>query len=761
MPVPTTTELKAAARNRTEISSVEELCNAGVDPAIFDLGFCALEADITQNTLIDRSSDRSSNRLRRVIDPNGPFAANKKTVPPPLRPTPNHLSNFQSWTYKFNFYIAKLDALTGNPKLTEKIILASSGETNLFTLRNVQIESIIAPGWKAKNFLPTTHEFELFEPRGGALFYEAIFEAANILSIENYINAPFYLELSWVGYDENGVPIVIEDDEVRSKIWALKIVDIRSSLSSEGSLYTIKCIEFEHWMSANKFAILNNHLSIEADTVGKFFDGLKVEINKTEDRKDGSGFWRLFPDTFDFNIDPDIRNIKLKESNPNESPQRQNSLTVMRGDVTRVHVPRGYEINEIVNDLMVASEEWVTSAMTDGSDPNVRKAEPDQRVKKNKRIWVVTANVKIGKYDAAVNDYSKDITYNIGIYRTTRANIDPGTLNKSDEDIKRNDQQLLEERSIGKLYEYLYTGKNIEVLNLDIEFNMMWTTNLPLYAGLQQVRSLDDGRVVSNQPQDQKSLAAAYQKVNNKFEALNQFLPGERSGLQTSLEIKEAALVKQLDKFREQREQRQLVNNEILEQISKDKEKLFASTLIEDLGKIEGFKPSPTPIPVTFTADGERPETQFRGIVEGSYRPFRSIASTILNNIFYTPTELMQIELEIRGDPSWLGISSVEKRLRGKLFDPITVEDTMADRMGREDTLFIIEMKLSRFENKETGLIDFKDNEQESEIIISGVYQATNVISRFNEGVFTQVVRAIKDVEITRLRNLERLKINL
>ena len=207
-----------------------------------------------------------------------------------------------------------------------------------------------------------------------------------------------------------------------------------------------------------------------------------------------------------------------------------------------------------------------------------------------------------------------------------------------------------------------------------------------------------------------------------------------------------------------QREENQAINNDILIEISKDREKLFASTVLEDLGKRTGAKPIPLPIPVPYTSDGSRPDTQSRGVMEGSHRPFRSIAASILNQIFYTSVELMQIDLEIRGDPSWLGLSAVEQRLNQTLFQAITIEDTQADRMGREDILIVLEMKFSRFENAETGFLDFTDNPQQTEVIVSGVYQAVEVTHRFNEGAFTQVIHAIKDTEITRLRNQQVLK---
>lgn len=688
-------------------------------------------------------------------DFDGVFSANKNTTPPPLIPTRNTLNKYQDWTYKFKFYICKVDALVGDPRTSKKIIFAASGETNLFTIKNMEIKSVIAPGWRAKNFLINKFEFEIFEPRGGALFYEAILEAANLLSISNYINAPFYLELSWVGYNNDGIPTIIEDSEVRPKIWALKIINIKSSLSAEGSTYKIEAIEFEQWTSANKWLVLDHHLAIEASTVGEFFDGLQKEMNKSEGRG-GSGVWRMYPDKFVFKVADEIRGIKLKETNATQGPQRQNPTLHFIQDRTIVEVPRGYDINEILNDLMVASEDWVQEAMIAGDINIVNSGKTSKN--KNKRIWMLSSNIKIKEYDPTVNDYSKEIIYNVTSYFTTRGNIDPGQLNRTEEEIQINDEQLLQERSIGKLYEYLYTGQNTEVLNLEIDFNFMWTTNMPLYAGLQQVRSIDEGRVISLQDQNfQRTLAQKYQSLHKRFQNITGPEFFDDTIIRNNLaELNE--VTRKLDRVREQREASQEINNQILIDLSKDREKLFVSTVLEDLGRKDSAKAVALPIPVPYTSDGTRPDTQSRGIMEGSHRPFRSIAASVLNQIFYTSAELMQIDLEIRGDPSWLGKSGVEQRLDKSVFQPIVLEDTLADRIGKEDVLFILEMKFSRFENAETGLLDFTDNPQQSEVIVSGVYQCVELTSRFQEGVFTQVLHAIKDTEIIRMRNLQILK---
>ena len=204
-----------------------------------------------------------------------------------------------------------------------------------------------------------------------------------------------------------------------------------------------------------------------------------------------------------------------------------NSMSIFVQDRTIVEVPRGYDINEILNDLMVASEDWVREAMIDG---DINTVNSSQEINKNKRIWMLSSNIEIKEYDPSVNDYSKVITYNVSTYHTIRANLDPGQLNKTEEEIQINDAQLLQERSIGKIYEYLYTGHNTEVLNLEIDFNFMWTTNIPLYAGLQQVRSIDEGRVVSKKDQNfQKTLAQKYQRTNKIYSQISPRIntPGE------------------------------------------------------------------------------------------------------------------------------------------------------------------------------------------------------------------------------------------
>ena len=72
-------------------------------------------------------------------------------------------------------------------------------------------------------------------------------------------------------------------------------------------------------------------------------------------------------------------------------------------------------------------------------------------------MYKVTPRVKLGKYDFKRNTYAKEIIYVISLYN--REGESATNVKKSSVD------------NVVKVYDYLYTGKNKDVLNFDLEFN--------------------------------------------------------------------------------------------------------------------------------------------------------------------------------------------------------------------------------------------------------------------------------------------------
>jgi hypothetical protein len=121
--------------------------------------------------------------------------------------------------------------------------------------------------------------------------------------------------------------------------------------------------------------------------------------------------------------------------------------------------------------------------------------------------------------------------------------------------------------------------------------------------------------------------------------------------------------------------------------------------------------------------------------------------ASIMGNIFSDKTkEFQTIELGIRGDPWWLAISNIKlNNLALQLTNnPGTANTTdfQANFLGG-DNCFLLEMRVGVVIDETTGLA--RADSQGADFF-TGIYAATEIVSNFREGKFTQNIKAIKDI---------------
>lgn len=140
----------------------------------------------------------------------------------------------------------------------------------------------------------------------------------------------------------------------------------------------------------------------------------------------------------------------------------------------------------------------------------------------------------------------------------------------------------------------------------------------------------------------------------------------------------------------------------------------------------------------------------------------RGVYTTILAQLYDRQGQhLTEIEMDIRGDPYWLGLSNVERE--SELNDYINnraaaqsgVTATFGRLVGREgadqnaayanyydrDASFLLLFRPGDQPSIETGLMEFKDS-----VFFNGIYHTIEVTHMFNNGQFTQKLRAVRDL---------------
>lgn len=177
-------------------------------------------------------------------------------------------------------------------------------------------------------------------------------------------------------------------------------------------------------------------------------------------------------------------------------------------------VSRGTSVVEVIDLVMGKSDYLKNQINTQGKDNNNKAAKAeysnnnerteDKEIPKELDWYKIVPTVALNDYDPARNAFSKTILYSILPYKGANA-YHPNFPKIS--------AQALE-ASVVREYNYLYTGKNKDILKLDIDFNSSFFTQLTTYRS--QVARLGSNRFNNYQsfPTTEYSYNQASQKIN-------------------------------------------------------------------------------------------------------------------------------------------------------------------------------------------------------------------------------------------------------
>ena len=212
-----------------------------------------------------------------------------------INPRPNELNKFSSVTYNIALYMinsksyVNLMSAPSTPEavLQDSILLmrsggvgrdnqdnelaASLGIDNSFFIDDLEVTTISAgPSKYKQNTNATDVRFTITEPRGVTLL-EKLQTAAKITlasTKEQYIHAPYLLEIKFKGYDELGQPIVAPS---KPKYIPIKINDISFEVTAMGTVYSVTAMPFAHKLFGQINSTIPMNIELTAGTIGNIF----------------------------------------------------------------------------------------------------------------------------------------------------------------------------------------------------------------------------------------------------------------------------------------------------------------------------------------------------------------------------------------------------------------------------------------------------------------------------------------------------------
>jgi hypothetical protein len=351
----------------------------------------------------------------------------------------------------------------------------SPGALDLF-IDGVEIETWMKANQQTGVAVATNLKFEILEPFSANGFIEALHTSAIAAGWTGYLNACYLLKIDFMGYpdtDDVGKARLIN----AARYIPIKIASSEMDITEQGTRYRCKAIPFNEYALTVPDQIYND-ISFTGETVGAVFDNLEKKLNESAIERE-------------------------KKENPSAKAFDKYEIYLPK-------LPAPGESIKFTKDSAIASTKIneVLRENTVYKFPPIESADPNKRVVPSKSSIQFSAGSSIlAVIEAVIRDshYLKEMMSDIEKAKDSAGMVDyfqvipmtiPGDMDTTKNVHKftfryvvlptkihfsllpgqENSQYKTEtvKSYIKRTYDYLYTGKNIDVLNFRLNYNNLF-----------------------------------------------------------------------------------------------------------------------------------------------------------------------------------------------------------------------------------------------------------------------------------------------
>lgn len=743
-----------------------------------------------------------------------------------LQHIPNSLDPYANYTYhvrlSFTNEATAYNLQNSNEyQNVEKAIIAESGVTAGFNIKDFEIKNLCAPQDRIGIMLHTTWKMTIAEPYGFSLVDRLYtLSKSNELRIKNHLMCPYFIEIWFTGYNEDGT--IADLQQPYYKVFRCFITSLEADATDGGTTYRLEGVVDGSLGNSNEFASPVNNVTIDnVETVGQFFDQLAFKM--TEQMKNLQYDNNNKRVEYKFDVKKEWRAWRLtrKAIDSSRSAGFDQSGTPTKPSIT---IPRGMDISQILQTVLSMTDEGnqftlgpSVSSGSVGNPSNSKQSGQSQGKAGNNRsntkngtqgtnlIPVIHTETKLLNYNINIGDYVREITYHFLDYTTVRGFVDKQAIvNAQQPDVQRTRlKSFAEEGRLNKIYNFIFTGENVDVLKFDLKLENFWFAAQPAHDGentignfslAPQVQGQSVAVDLNSQYRKAKSdVLAARSDLNGlkdtearlsgtisdelraQINLANQTLKSAEDTLdkfiktfdQTAFEIPlgseslgQQAITGVMANIENGLSARTSVERAVKSTISSTKNQLRKDRYLED---VKPLSPLDTPLPiVSFTT--AVPLTQNNSVGgESKADPSsnqgsttaprtRGLLASVIHNVTSGPF-FVEIDLEIRGDPYWIGLDNIsnnkiiQSAVNGSL--PTVTQQKRDAFFGNGETAFLLFFRTGEQPNEDSGFVEFNTTSW----AFNGMYVVIEVTNLFKDGKFTQVLKGLKDVAMYSIFN--------
>lgn len=616
--------------------------------------------------------------------------------------------------------------LDGNLNDNDSVLIVDNAGLSQYNMNSLE-QSFVMGHNKVRNVFGNRFTITIAEPNGVTLL-NTIRRAANQLGILNHQQAVYIIQIEFNGRMPSGAA----NKHPQVFYYPVTIIDFQFTVTEGGTNYFITAVE----NSTNAYTYLNNvvkdQITIEAGTVGDFFDKFVAVANKTAEDAIVYSVDQLFFDTLEISFDDSISSWRdwQFQALVEESTQGQvniMSVTADGGDPKlQVTINNGSNLTDIFTTILGLTSEYKNIVLHGNGGKEFGRKNPhedaEHKLDQLPVFHKVVTNVEYGEYDILRGTYTKNVQYKVVPYIIADEIISPVTYLESiaDAGIQASRvQNLMDSELLRKRYDYIYTGANTEVLEFDIKIDRAYYA-ITAYGGgrigepdlvtptASKAKSSvlakflsDDGRMREGiaRAEGEKLKAGRKATTASSFQEKNMLttfaaaLDIKIKGLRTDYREAVTTLVSSLTEHGISAKDVVLMQR-------------FASDVVND-----------------DDANGSDNSNQ------GGKLKFGALNANVDN-----ASDLMTIELGIRGDPYWMGQPN-------SFYKSSLIESDSLANFERGTVGFFLRCSLPQPVEDDHGR-----RKPDVEYEISGFYTVRDVISKYANGQFTMYLKATRDL---------------
>jgi hypothetical protein len=452
-------------------------------------------------------------------------------------PFDNILENFSSYNALWTMACLEPNQFNNpstyrdNPAALTSVVFSSAGRfeagrvptvngTPEYFVDNIEMTALIKPvspgNTNAINF-----SFEIYEPYSMGLFLQSLQVAAINAGYPNYLGSvPYLFKLDFIGNTDDGA--TGNTVTAFTKYFTLQLTGVTQAVDASGSRYTLTAVPYHHMGLSDVANTVKSEVKLTGGSISEVLatgeNSLISYLNKIEDQlvKEGA---RDYPDIYEI-VFPANESDNLGVAAPSSSLNfgatlnpKEIAQTIIKSTASQVGSNVGgnaiseSSMNfsaEVGGNYVKPKESDVVDDDTGVTDREKMRIDPNSRVfqfSEGERItqiiqkvilvsdyaakaidpenlveggmvrWFrVDVQVQLLDYDNARNARARKI-----IYRVLPYLVDGYILNNPSAPLAGIPER---ERLVAKRYDYIYSGRNNNILELNLEFNTMFYTGV-------------------------------------------------------------------------------------------------------------------------------------------------------------------------------------------------------------------------------------------------------------------------------------------